>query len=203
MGRWRRLLAMTAFLIAAAIIALPNPTYIHRFLESERHLNALTLGAGIEAGMSLQAARIMNGWFVETGIYQKSMAMADTRNGQIPMNWEKITSWLQDRLMIIWSITHVIIYRFFGFVVWLPFLGGLMVATSLDAWLTREKNKWRFTFTSPLKHAAGAKSAAWSVFAVGVALIFPFTVPAIIPPILMLVIMVGSWVMVSNLHKRL
>lgn len=202
-GRWQKLLAMTAFLIAVAILTLPKPDYIHRFMDTERRLNAATLGEKIESDMANQTAIIMNDAFVKTGLYQKSMEWTDVSNGQIPMNWRNMTTWLQDRMTIIWSVVHMVVYRFFGFVVWLPFLLWLGLAMLIDAWFSREKSKWRFEFTSPIKHAIGAQLASWSIYASFVMLIFPFTIPSLVPLVLIIASMFGIWVLVSNLHKRL
>lgn len=202
-GRWQKLLAMTAFLIAVAILTLPKPDYIQRFMDTERRLNAATLGSKIEGDMAHQTATIMNDVFVKSGMYQKSMEMADVSDGKIPMNWRNMTTWLQDRMTIIWSVVHMIVYRFFGFIVWLPFIFWITLAMLVDAWFSREKSKWRFEFTSPIKHAIGAQLAGWSIYASFVMLIFPFTMPSLVPLALILASVFGLWVLVSNLHKRL
>lgn len=152
------------------------------------------------------------GWYqtavVDTEIVAHSFAM------YLPTEAEKaraaetaelggyIFDWFEQRLRAWWTVVWIIFVRLSVVLVWAPYALIFVLPWLVDGWVEREKRKYTFEFSSPVKHryTMMAIAAIPVVFVLGLTL--PFPMNPILAPICLILFGYLSYLAAANFMKR-
>lgn len=145
--------------------------YMSSVIETERKLNAAVIGKDSE----LEFKRRADAWFmktiVDTGVYGQAMAWsanmasgmtfsgkAGSRSASEGAFWKRVE--------VLWLAIWTMLYRMLSAAHWLILSLPLAVALLIDSVLGREKRKWEYSLTSPLKNETYGRVAGFTIVAV-------------------------------------
>ena len=208
MAEWRRpfwqwLAILLLNEIALVGLLLPKPT-LERLHAREMRL--------LSAQMGNEAPELLGNWadqwfkqaFVDTGVVEGSERFFERKeNPRDPFDDRGFGNWMQKRVEVTWLALRYGLYRWGLLLIWLPLLLAAMAPVTLDALCRRDIRKYRFSYSSPLVHH-NAKRLLWVVIMLVVFLpLLPLSVPPMAIPVGLSMGLMGWWVYLANLQKRL
>ncbi|WP_019583744.1 DUF4400 domain-containing protein [Thioalkalivibrio sp. ALE16] len=130
--------------------------YLSRVVDIERTLNASVMGNESEQVFKDRADDVFFGWVVDSGIYGKARDWTHNAGASLPFASEagrgNTESEMWKRVEVFWLAFWTMIYRLMLALSWLIVFLPFFAALIYDALNSREKRKWKFEMTSPLKH---------------------------------------------------
>lgn len=171
-----------------------------------REMRLLSAQIGEEAPQLLEkwADQWFKRAFVDTGMVEASERFFQRKeNPRDPFDDRGFGNWMQKRVEVMWLAVRYGLYRWGLLLIWLPLLLAAMAPVTLDALCRRDIRKYRFSYSSPLVHHH-ARRLLWAIILLLVFLpLLPLAVPPVAVPAGLSMGLMGWWVYLANLQKRL
>ncbi|WP_028491648.1 DUF4400 domain-containing protein [Thioalkalivibrio sp. ALE19] len=189
---------LSKFRLAIAIVLFQTVTlflfagqsYMQGMLDLERTLNAAVIGPEAEQAYKDRADNAFMSTVVDTGIHGTvkswagSMAQGFTMGGEAG-DPHVSESAIWEQLQVFWLAIWAMFYRLFSVVDWLLIFIPVGVALVMDALYGRERRKWQYSLTSPLKNETFRHIVGWSTFVLFYAPFSLVPMPMWIVPVIM------------------
>ena len=196
------------FEFAVIVLFVPRKTMVGAIAKQQR-LNTQFLGADVSALLKNNADAMFVTVLDESGVreainyYLLDRWEASEKEARGHIDDRGVSQWFEKRLVILWAACWIALYRLAGMLMWSIYIVPFLIPAVIDALLSREIQKWKFSFVSPLMRASSYR-LTFTLFAItAMFLIAPFSVPSLWQPVILLGMTVGVWLFVRNLQKRL
>ncbi|WP_019023019.1 DUF4400 domain-containing protein [Thioalkalivibrio sp. ALE23] len=189
---------LSKFRLAIAIVLFQTVTlflfagqdYMKGMLDWERTLNAWVIGESAELAYKERADQVFMTTMVDTGFHgtvrswSGNMARGFTMDGSAgDLDTSQNAIW--EQLQVFWLAIWAMFYRMLSVVDWLLVFLPVGVALVMDALYGREKRKWQYSLTSPLKNETFRHIVGWTSFALFYAPFSLVPMPMWIVPIIL------------------
>lgn len=126
------------------------------------------------------------------------------RDGSTPLTTValRMRAMTGERLTAVWWGVYAACYRIAMIAVWLPYAIPVFVAALWDGWQRRKISKWRFEFTSPLRHRYASRGAGYIALIAITIPALPFPIPPLGVPSAMALLAVATRFWVASIQKR-
>ena len=162
------------------------------------------LGASTQTSIHQITGEIFQRAIINTDLYSASVpAPPPTRNVSDLTTESKLMWLLRDRVLAVWGLVWIAVYRMLIWVVWMPALIPMIFAAGADGLMTRKISQWRFQFQSPQRHFLGNRSTKILIAALWILFFVPFPFPPLLIPFWALLMAVSVRVWLAWLPKRL
>lgn len=192
--------------LGIVFLAVPH-SWVMSVGESDRVSVVTWFGSGLEAKILSRASVWFKSAFIDTGIVAGINHFLfgqwdQNAANSFQLDDRGLSQWVSGRISTAWSAIYQGLYRVSEVATWLPYIIPVLIPLFADAWFRRQVNNWRFFSPSPAKHAVSVWTVYVSVIVFILFPLLPITFPAILPPLLLLILGAGVWVFASNLTKR-
>jgi hypothetical protein len=192
--------------VLCAVFILAPVTRIEQFYHRQRAWTAASLGRAADREIAQRGA----GWFHDVAV--KTQWMPDSLRWAAPRHREGTTplattalrmrTMTGKRLIAVWWGIYAACYRFAMIVVWLPYALPIFAAALWDGWQRRKISKWRFEFTSPLRHRYASRGAGYlALIAIAVPAL-PIPIPPLGVPAALGLLAMAARFWVASIQKR-
>lgn len=177
-------------------------------LRGFQHLQAVMvtqeLGASTQTDIHNITGEIFQHAIINTDLYSASVpAPPPTRNVGDLTVYSKIMWLLRDRVLAVWGLLWIAIYRILIWAVWMPALIPMVLAAGVDGLMTRKISQWKFQFQSPQRLFFGNRSTKILIAALWILFFVPFPFPPLLIPFWALLMAMSIRVWLAWLPKRL
>jgi len=200
---WQWLAILLLNEIALVSLFLPGPT-LEQLHARERQL--------LSAQMGEEAPELLGNWadqwfkraFVDTGLVEASERFFQRKeNPRDPFDDRGFGKWMHKRVEVMWLAVRYGLYRWGLLLIWLPLLLAAIAPVTLDALCRRDIRKYRFSYSSPLVHHNATRLLWVTIMLVVFLPLLPLAVPPLAIPGGLSMGLMGWWVYLANLQKRL
>lgn len=197
--------ALLAFDIGFVVILAPTAT-LQRFLHDQQTLTVAMTGASAAREVNLLGARWFRDTLIRTDAISDMQRWTDPHrvSGGTPFNETvaRVRGVLQARLDAVWWLFYVAFYRAAVIAVWLPYAIPVLAAALWDGWIRRRISKWRFEFSSPMRHRYASRGAGGLVLLAAMIPVLPLPIPPLAIPFALGVLAVTARFWVASIQKR-
>lgn len=195
------------FLELSFVIVFVTPESIAGTIKSEKATCAAHLG--LDACLEIKDSA--EGWYrtvaIDSGIRQATYNYLIERFDRTYNTVEKLDDrgfglWSERLLQTCWGSLYLILWRAATVAAWVPWFLALAIATIVDASVRWRIQQWRFTYRSPAIHYISIYGIQAIFFGVLFIFIMPFSISPLWTPVGILTVLVFSWLLVSNMMKR-
>lgn len=177
-------------------------------LRGFQHLQSVMVTQELGASTQTSIRHITGEFFqhaiINTDLYSASVpAPPPTRNVADLTTESKLMWLLRDRVLAVWGLVWIAVYRILIWVVWMPALIPMIFASGADGLMTRKISQWRFQFQSPQRHFLGNRSTKILIAALWILFFVPFPFPPLLIPFWALLMAISIRVWMAWLPKRL
>ena len=200
---WRVIPTLMLAGIAWIFFMIPGPVL------EKTHASEMAM---LKAELGEDAYELMQGWvdkwfklfFEDTGAVQASENyFQENKQPRDPFNDKGLGAWVKKRTEVFWQGVRYGLYRWGMLVLWLPLIIVAAVPVSLDAGARRNILKYKFRYSSPMKHKNSLKFMRVLMLFIFLAPLAWFPLPPLTIPGLMLLWLGAWWVFWANMQKRL
>ena len=200
-------IAFTAILVVFCTIFIFAPVArIQRFYHQQRAWTATSLGSATDRDIARRGVDWFRDVAVRTNWMRDSIRWARSRyrDGSTPLTTValRMRAMTGERLTAVWWGVYAACYRIAMIAVWLPYAIPVFVAALWDGWQRRKISKWRFEFTSPLRHRYASRGAGYIALIAITIPALPFPIPPLGVPSAMALLAVATRFWVASIQKR-
>lgn len=190
------------------IILLYPGDLIEQTTEKERQWMIRDMGTEVHNSVTSQANDTFNALLVETGILQMTtnhVIPADPNAPQYGMEGfgKMWFDYLEDRLAALDVLIYFIFFRFWHLVLWLPFIGFLLVPAAWDGYCTWRIKRTSAAYSSPVLHGYSTYIIKFTAMAVLVLFATPIALHPYTFPIALALVSAMLGLAISNMPKRI
>lgn len=165
------------------------------YLQGLQHdLVVSEMGPGAAGAIQRWATILYHLFFVDTRIVEMTTPAPPPTTHLAGLTLIERLEWLaRVRLISLWALCYMAIYRFLVFAAWGIVVVPMLAAATYDGWIQRKISAYRFQYQSGQKHFIGNRGS--KIFSYGLLLLFFLPIP--VPPLL---IFVWGVLMAVSLH---
>lgn len=189
------------FLYVMFILPLSD---IQSSLQQQISYTKSSLGQKSSDLISNEVNHFFNEHIVKSGLMQGSYNWANKHGAASTQI--KLWDWkyaIKNMLKTFWYLIYFSIYRFWLFLIWIPYLFPIILAITIDALVRRKISKWRYEHVSTFKHSLAQKLLFRLI---NISMLIPF-LPIPLSPLLIpvgfLAFAYASRVFILNIGKRI
>lgn len=201
----RMLIMMLAFELGLVLMVAPTPQ-IQAFLTRQQSWTSANLGTQAAGEIQHLGARWYKDVFIRTTLIHRVMQWDDSRRHHIlptSQTAARIAARGHQSLMAMWWFFYAAFYRFALIAVWIPYFIPVLAAALYDGWIRRRISKWRFEFSSPMRHRYASRGAgSIAMMALGVPLL-PIPIPPLVIPVFLAGLAVAVRFWMASVQKRI
>ena len=201
---WIVFMAVMVMLCAVFILA-PAPR-IQRFLAQQRAWTVASLGRAADHEIAQRGADWFQDVAVHTHWMRDSLRWAAPRRteGSVPLDGTALRLRLMThkRLLAVWWGVYATCYRIAMIVVWLPYALPVFAAALWDGWQRRRISKWRFEFSSPMRHRYASRGAGYLMLIAIAVPALPFPIPPLGVPAALGLLAMAARFWIASIQKR-
>lgn len=179
--------------------------YLSSMIATERGLNAAVIGAASERKFKDRTDALFLRAIVDTGVYGGAQTWAGNMASGMTLSRgdpHVRESALWQRIEVFWLAIWTMIYRMISAGNWLLVSVPMAIALVVDAVLGRERRKWQYSLTSPLKNETYTRIAGLTIVAVIYAPFALIPMPSWIIPIAVVVAVFAVGGQIRSTQKR-
>ena len=186
------------------VLIIGHVSPLQRFEDAQRAMVTMEMGRSAENTIHAHTSATFNDWFIQTGLMHSSMPRNPSyayRPNALPLT--RMGLLFHQRILALWALLWLSMYRMFLWLAWMPALLPLIVAAVWDGWNRRRIGQWKFQFQSATRHYMGSKTAK-GMMALAVMLFFvPIPIPPLLIPLWAVFFAVGLHTWTTWLPKRM
>ncbi len=192
--------------VFCAVFILAPVTRIAHFYYQQRAWTVASLGRAADHEIAQRGA----GWFANVAV--KTHWMHDSFRWAAPRHREggtplaatalRIRTLTSKRLHAVWWGIYAVCYRLAMIVVWLPYALPIFAAALWDGWQRRRISKWRFEFSSPMRHRYASRGAGYLVLCAAAIPALPFAIPPLAVPAALGLLAMAARFWIASIQKR-
>jgi hypothetical protein len=187
-----------------AVMVMGSGIPLRGFQHLQSNMVTQELGVLTQANIHHITGEIFQHAIINTDLYAASVpAPPPTRNVGDLTVYSKIMWLLRDRVLAVWGLVWIALYRILIWAVWMPALIPMIFAAGADGLMTRKISQWRFQFQSPQRHFLGNRSTKILIAALWILFFVPFPFPPLLIPFWALLMSMSVQVWLAWLPKRL
>ena len=166
----------------------------------------------LKSELGEEAYELMQGWvekwfqkaFVNTGALSASENyFTENKSPRDPFDDKGLGAWVEKRTKVFWLGVRYGLYRWGMLALWLPLIVVAALPVSLDAGTRRNILKYKFSYSSPMKHKNSLRVMSLLMLTILLTPLAPFALPPLTIPALILGWLAAWWVYWANMQKRL
>lgn len=201
----RAVFLFMALEVMVVLMFAPTIT-IQRFIAHQRALTSATLGMRSERNINHKATHWYRDTLIKTGWLRATMRWAQPshQDPTIPTHivTGRIAHHLQMRLIALWWFIYAALYRVAMITAWLPYFAPIFLAALYDGLVRRQITKWRFEFSSPMRHQYASRSAGFLILAGFLIPLLPMPISPLFIPVMAGAFAISLRVWVASIQKR-
>ena len=195
-------------LIDLCVVFILAPTAsIQRFLAHQHAWTTASLGRATDLAITQKGAEWFRVLAVRTHWMRDSLMWARDRRsaGAVPITSiaRHLKGATHTRVVAIWWALFAACYRAAMVVMWLPYTIPIMAAALWDGWQRRRISKWRFEFTSPMRHRYASRGVGYLVLIAIAVPALPVPIPPLAVPAALGLLAVTARFWVASIQKRI
>ena len=200
-------IVFTAIMVVlCAVFILAPVTRIQHFYYQQRAWTVASLGRAADHEIAQRGVAWFQDVAIKTNWMHNSLQWAapSRAEGSTPLGTTALhlRTMTGQRLIAVWWGIYATCYRIAMFVVWLPYALPIFAAALWDGWQRRKISKWRFEFTSPLRHRYASRGAGYLILIAIAIPALPFPIPPLGVPIAMALLAMAMRFWVASIQKR-
>lgn len=202
--RWVFVSALVVLMVV--FIAVPA-LRIKRFIITQQAVVSHTLGTRAGRHIARMSIRWYHDLAVRTHWEANSLRWATPRDqaGGVPLNDTalRLRGMTRQRLIAVWYEVYAACYRLAMIIVWLPYVLPVMAAALWDGLQRRRISKWRFEFSSPMRHRYASRGSAGLILLAMVLPLLPVAINPLLVPAALGALAIALRIWVASIQKRI
>ncbi|MHB8252340.1 MAG: DUF4400 domain-containing protein [Acidiferrobacter sp.] len=201
----RLLIMVLALELGVVLMVAPTPQ-IQTFLTRQQAWTSANLGTQAAGEIQHLGARWYKDVLIRTKFIHSVMRWDDSHRYHVlptSQTAARIAARGHKSLIALWWFLYVAFYRFAMIGVWIPYFIPVLAAALYDGWIRRRIAKWRFEFSSPMRHwyaSRGTGSIALVALAVP---LLPIPIPPLVIPVFLAGLAVAVRFWMASVQKRI
>lgn len=203
--------AMIIMLIWVAQISLvvvfADSGWLQAQIVNEKQGVADYLGADLVTSLGARADAAFRSFFVNTGVID-SVHRFLIPNADVPKHGTEGLApwffvWLDDSLRTFWLMAYQGIFRFLILSEWLPYMGALLLAASVDGLVIRKVRKENLGYANPVRYRLGVRALVVLAVVPLIYLTAPISITPLFAPIWVIALSMVLMMVAANAQDRI